>query len=83
MRTHLLFVVFPPAVLEGSISLKTWVLWEKKGELTYAHSKRVELICNTFSHFLIKQLLIAIFVFCAEISIEQTWNGVVEVGKQG
>ena len=62
---------------------KTWVLWEKKGELTYGHGKRVELILNKFSHFLGKQLVIAIFVFCAEICIEQTWNGVVEVGKQG
>ena len=64
-------------------SFKTWVLWEKKGELTYGHGKRVELILNKFNHFLGKQLVIAIFVFCVEICIEQTWNGVVEVGKQG
>ena len=30
------------------------------------------LILNNFSHFLGKQLLIAVFVFCAEISTEQT-----------
>ena len=64
-------------------SFKTWILWEKKGELTYAHGKRVELLLNNFSHFLGKQLLTSIFVICAEISTEQTWNGVVEVGKQG
>ena len=74
---------FPSCSSWKKISFKTWILWEKKGELTYAHSKRVELILNNFSHILGKQLLIAIFVFCAEICIEQTLNGVVEVGKQG
>ena len=74
---------FPSCSSWRIFSFKAWILWEKKGELTYAHSKRLELILNNFSHFLGKQLLIAIFVFCAEISSEQMWNGVVEVGKQG